>query len=81
MAAQVVGNMDWVLARLARGPGSRQMFMYGTFLWTPKLRTQAFFGAASEPPGALEDPSLRAVVLRQLGNNKASTHYEVRVAR
>ena len=30
------------------------MFMYGTFLWTPKPRTQAFLGAASEPPGALE---------------------------
>jgi hypothetical protein len=46
--------MDWALAPLAMGPRSRPMFMYGTFLGTQKLRTQAFFGAASEPPGALE---------------------------
>ena len=50
----MVGTMDWALARLASGPRSRQMFMYGTFLWTPTLRTQAYLGAASEPPGALE---------------------------
>lgn len=92
--------------------------MYGTFLCMQKPRTQAFSGAANEPPGALEvftefsalelvgtlrtmplighwtispieqllikvasDESgtgtLRAVVFPQLGNSKASTHYEL----
>ena len=54
MAAQVVSKMDWVLAPLAMNPRSQQIFVYGTFLWIQEPRTQAFFGAASEPDGALE---------------------------
>ena len=54
MAAQVAGNMDGALAALAMSSRSRQTFMYGTFLWMQKPRTQAFLSAASEPPSALK---------------------------
>ena len=33
---------------------SQQIFVYGTFLWVQKPRTQAFFGSADEPDIALE---------------------------
>jgi len=35
-------------------PRSPQVFVYGTFLWIQKPRTQAFFGTADEPDVALE---------------------------
>jgi hypothetical protein len=35
-------------------PRSQQLFVYGTFLWIQKPRTQAFFGTADEPDIALE---------------------------
>jgi len=54
MAAQVVSNMDWGLGPLAMSPRSQQIFLYGTFLWTPEPRTQGFFGARSEADSALE---------------------------
>jgi len=47
-------NMDRALAPLAMSPRSPQVFVYGTFLWIQKPRTQAFFGTADEPDVALE---------------------------
>ena len=41
-------------------PQSQQTFVYGTFLWIQKPRTQAFFGTADEPDIALE-------ILREFG--------------
>jgi len=35
-------------------PRSQQIFVYGTFLWIQKPRTQAFFGTADEPDIAVE---------------------------
>jgi len=46
--------MDRALAPLAMSPRSPQVFVYGTFLWIQKPRTQAFFGTADEPDVALE---------------------------
>jgi len=46
--------MDRALAPLAMSPRSQQIFVYGTFLWIQKPRTQAFFGTADEPDVALE---------------------------
>src|SRR5215471_4543757 len=60
MAAQVVPNMDRALAPLAMSSRSQQIFVYGTFLWIQKPRTQAFFGTADEPDIAVE-------ILREFG--------------
>lgn len=54
MAAQVGPNMDQAFAPLAMSPRSQQIFVYGTFLWIQKPKTQAFFGTADEPDIALE---------------------------
>jgi len=52
--------MDRALAPLTKSPRSPQIFVYGTFLWIQKPRTQAFFGTADEPDVALE-------ILREFG--------------
>lgn len=46
--------MARAFAPLAMSPRSQQIFVYGTFLWIQKPRTQAFFGTADEPDIALE---------------------------
>ena len=54
MAAQVGPIMNRAFAPLTMSTVSRPVFVYGTFLWIQKPRTQAFFGTADEPDIALE---------------------------